>query len=252
MQGWPALDNQGHEQYWFSFNYGNTHFISLTTGTYLTEAWYTKNQLEWLKSDLAYAKQMKDAGRLKWVVLMWHHPTLTSGDHFRDLDGQGLHTPGFYLDVIEASNAVDVMLGAHDHDYERSKNVKGYRWQKMADGRISYVKTADAFLEEESGRFGVATQGKGIIHVVLGTAGAAQRSMIDRKKLGDSSWLAYRKPEPERGENAEAFPVFAYGILTITDDTLKIDVLEKRMSYLPNVTDDGFEGLLDQVTIKRK
>ncbi len=251
MQGWPDLNNKGNEEKWFSFNYGPVHYAVITTGTYLTEAWYTKTQLDWLKADLAQAKKLKEAGKIKWVIVMCHHSIFTSGEHFIDLDAWGVHEPGSYVDVIESSGTVDICLTAHDHNYERSKNIRGYRWVKK-DGKATYVKLPDAYAESASARFGEATKGKGTIYIVFGGAGAAQRSMEERKNLGDSSWIAARKPEPDRGEKAETAPAFHYGVLTISDKEIKVEVFEKDISYLPEYkgADDTFEGLLDRVTIR--
>jgi hypothetical protein len=148
---------------------------------------------------------------------------------------------------------VDICLTAHDHNYERTKNIKGYRWIKK-DGKKSYIKSENAFAEAESGRFGKATKGKGTIYFVFGGAGAAQRSMEERKNIGDSSWIAARKPEPDRGEKAETSPSFHYGVLTISDKEIKVEVFEKDISYLPEYknADDTFEGLLDRVTMAGK
>ena len=251
MQGWPDLNNSGHEEKWFSFDYGPVHYVALTTGPYSSEAWYTKNQLDWLKADLAQAKKLKDSGKIKWIIVMFHHSIFTSGEHFADQDVYGMHTPGSYVDVIESSGTVDICFTAHDHNYERSKNIKGYRWIRK-DGKPTYVKQENAFAEEGSGRFGEATKGKGTIYIVFGGAGAAQRSMEAKKNLGDASWIAARKPEPDRGEKAETAPAFHYGVVTVSDREIKVEVFEKDISYLPEYkgADDTFEGLLDRVTIR--
>ena len=249
LSGWPAIKPNGERYY--SYNYGKAHFIVLTTGTYLGQAWYDKDQLEFLKQDLAYAKKMKEAGKINWVLVVWHTNVLTTGEHFKDLNLQGLHDPGFYLDVIEQSGIVDVTLGAHDHDYERSKAVLGYRWTKEG-GNISYYKTAKAYADPNSGQYGTVKQGKGIIHFVIGTAGAAQRDLFDAKKVGDLSWLAFRKPDPGRGEKVKSSPVFGYAVLTISDNELSVDVIEQSVKpLLSEVSDDAFTGILDGITITR-
>ncbi len=251
MQGWPDLNNKGNEEKWFSFNYGPVHYAVITTGPYLSESWYTKDQLDWLKADLAQAKRLKDAGKIKWVFVMFHHSIFTSGEHFLDLDAYGMHQPGSYVDVIESSGTVDICFTAHDHNYERSKNIRGYRWIKK-DRKPTYVKLENGFAEESSGRFGEATKGKGTIYIVLGGAGAAQRNMEQKKNLGDASWIAARKPEPDRGEKAETAPAFHYGVITVSNKEIKVEVFEKDVSYLPEYkgADDTFEGLLDRVTIR--
>jgi calcineurin-like phosphoesterase family protein/purple acid phosphatase-like protein len=251
MRGWPALNNAEYEERWYSFNYGSAHYVVITTGAYLAEGWYTKTQLEWLKADLERAKRMKEAGKIRWVVLLSHVPFFTSGEHFADLDANGLLGPGSYLDVIESNGSVDLFLAGHDHDYERTKNIRGYRWV-LTDGKPGYVKLDSAFAEETSGRFGKATRGKGTVYLVLGGAGAAQRSMFDTKRIGETSWMAARKPDPDRGEKAETHPAFHYAVLTVSEKELQVEVFEKGLSHLPEYkgADDAFEGLLDRITIQ--
>ncbi len=253
MKGWPSLHNRGFEERWYSLNYGPLHLAVITTGEYASEEWY-KTQYEWLKADLAYARKEKEAGRIRWILVAMHHPVFTSGEHFLDQDIAGLDEPGWsYVDAIEANGAVDMVLTAHDHDYERTKSITGYRWNKDKDGKLSYIRRPGASAVESSGRFGTVGQGKGIVWVVLGGAGAGERDMYRLADLGDSSWLAFRKPDSERKEKAETHPAFHYGMLTISPDALKLEVFEKSVAYLPDWkgADDDFTGLLDTLTITR-
>ena len=152
-----------------------------------------------------------------------------------------------YVDIIDKNGDVDIVFTAHDHNYERSKTIKGFRW----DEDKGYYPIENSYVEETSGRFGTATAGKGTIWIVFGGAGAGQRDMSELADVGDYSLLAYRKPDPERGENAEEFPAFHYGVIAVSKDSIKIDVYEKDISYLPgwNGYDDSFNGLLDSVTL---
>ena len=69
MDGWPDLNNKAkEEELWFSFNYGSAHIISLTSGYIGTE--WDKRQFEWFKKDLAMAKQLKEAGKIQWIVVV--------------------------------------------------------------------------------------------------------------------------------------------------------------------------------------
>lgn len=252
ISGWPDLNNAGYDERWYSFNYGSTHIAVITTGEYTGEDWY-QTQLEWLNADLNRAKALKDAGNISWVIVAMHHSPFTSGDHFPDQGDYGLFEEGSYVDVIDSSDAVDVVLAAHDHDYERSKMIKGFRWTEEAEGteEPAFYRLDNASVVAESGRFGSANQGNGTVWLTLGGAGAGQRDMQELDDLGDSSWIAFRKPDPAMGEDAETNPCFHYSVITVTPDVLEIAVYEKDISYLPNWTgaDDDFEGLLDCVTI---
>ena len=81
--------------------------------------------------------------------------------------------------------------------------------------------------------------------------------MISRSELGESSFVAWRKPDPDKGESSALNSAFYYGLFTIDESEIKIEVYEKNMSYLPaaggeggNFVDDEFDGLLDSVVIK--
>jgi hypothetical protein len=129
MAGWPAYNNTGYEEYWYSFNYEKVHLAVINTGKYTHLDWYTNAQLNWLKADLAKAKAEKAAGNIDWIMVLGHHAAFTSGDHFEDLADYGMMDPGSYVDVIDNNGAVDVVFLAHDHDYERTKSIRGYRWK---------------------------------------------------------------------------------------------------------------------------
>jgi len=249
VEGWPALNNTGYEERWYSFNYGSVHMAVITTGEYSGEEWY-QTQLDWLEADLARAKQEKESGNIAWIIILLHHSAFTSGDHFEDLADYGLFDPGSYVDVIDSNGAVDVVLASHDHDYERSKMIKGFRCREE-DEELAFYRLDSAFIEESSERFGTATKSNGTIWVTTGGAGAGQRDMQELENLGDASWIAFRKPDPEKGESAETHPCFHYVVVSVTRDTLKMDAYEKEISYLPEWTDadDDFEGLLDSVVI---
>ena len=257
--GYP--DTKGSKDRWYSFTIGKAHYIVFTTGEYLAESWYSKEQLEWFKKELEVSKQMKAAGKINWTIVMTHTNFFTTSEHFLDIDAQGMHNPGNILDAIENSKTVDLVLTAHDHDYERTKAISGYRWFKEKDGKTYYKKTDKAYTDPNSGAFGETKQGNGVVYMVIGTAGAGQRDMFTAKQVGDLSWLASRKPEPDRGETAGTDPAYGYAVMTVTNKELKVEVYEKSMKpmgsdgaikpILKDVTDDIFEGLLDRITIKK-
>jgi len=254
MTGWPELNNAGEEEYWYSFNYGKLHVVVLTSAEDNDEDWFTTDQFAWLEADLAKVAEEKAAGNLDWTIVLFHHSPFTSGEHFEDQADYGMFEDGSYIDVIEKSGAVDAVFAAHDHDYERTKNIRGYRWmEENADGDPAFYTVEGATVEEESGQFGTATQGQGIIWVTAGGAGAGQRDMFEFDELGESSHIAFRKPAPEREEEAGTHPVYHYVLVTASPTEFKIETFEKSIAYLPawEGADDDFTGLLDSVTIRR-
>ena len=108
----------GTELY-YSFDYGNAHFISLDS--HFSSATAGSAMMQWLFEDLAATTQ-------PWLIAFWHHPPYTKGTHDSDLfsDGQGRHQNmrENALSLLEAGG-VDLVLTGHSHAYERSFLVNG-------------------------------------------------------------------------------------------------------------------------------
>ncbi len=109
----------GTEAY-YSFNYGNIHFISLDS--YDQGRNTTDPMAVWLTADLA-------ANTLPWVIAYWHHPPYTKGTHNSDnsnfLDGELVDIRQNIIPILENSG-VDLILNGHSHTYERSFLVDGH------------------------------------------------------------------------------------------------------------------------------
>lgn len=251
-RGMPPLGNAGAEGRWYSFDYGPVHFVVLTSGEYQDQEWYGR-QLDWLEADLAADRARRGRGPTRWTVVAVHHTLFTSGEHFEDLADYGLH-PGArrpLVKLLEESQVVDLVIAGHDHDYERSKQIRGFRARQAPDGHWRYQRDPDAFVDEDSGRFGHCRQGRGTIYLTLGGAGASQRDMRPRQELGDASWIAWRKPDPGRGEQATTHPCYHYARVRVSPQILSVEVVERDMAHLPAHAgrDDGVNGIIDSVRI---
>ncbi len=159
-QGQPYLDNfylpannpAGTERY-YSFNWGPVHFVALDSncaiGLATSDRCTLAAQKSWVAQDLAATKQ-------PWKVVFFHHPPWSSGEHGSQLKMRREFAPLF------EQYGVDLVLTGHDHNYERSKPMKG-----------------DA----------VAASGtRGIPYVVVGSGGATLRPFPGSQP----SWTAYR------------------------------------------------------------
>lgn len=114
----------GTEAY-YSFDYGNVHFIVLDSegesplGNYLEP---DGEMLTWLVSDLAATNQ-------EWVIANFHHAPYTKGSHDSDslIDSGGrlIAMRENALPILEAGG-VDLVLGGHSHVYERSFLIDGH------------------------------------------------------------------------------------------------------------------------------
>jgi len=105
----------GTEKY-YSFNYGNIHFVCLDS---MTSSRATNSaMLVWLQNDLAQNIQ-------PWVIAFWHHPPYTKGSHNSDTETQLAEMRQNVLPTLE-SYGVDLVLSGHSHSYERSFLIDGH------------------------------------------------------------------------------------------------------------------------------
>jgi len=107
----------------YSFNYGNTHFVAISSGhakgveeAHRTDWRYGKDspEYQWLEKDLAAARSNK---KITWIIVYMHHPAYSFG--WSHVQGwQDRVTPLF--DQYQ----VDLALAGHRHVYERHKAIR--------------------------------------------------------------------------------------------------------------------------------
>jgi len=105
----------GTEAY-YSFDYGNIHFISLDSHD--TNRSANGAMARWLKDDLA-------ANTQEWIIAYWHHPPYSKGSHDSDTDNRLSQMRSNFLPILE-SHGVDLVLAGHSHSYERSILMDGH------------------------------------------------------------------------------------------------------------------------------
>jgi acid phosphatase type 7 len=118
---YQTVDGQGYFQYfgaaagdprtgWYSYDIGSWHMIVLNSNCYkLGGCGASTAQVKWLKTDLA-------AHPNSCTLAYWHHPHFSSGFAYDDNSGHNT-TTAFWYALYDAG--ADVVLGGHDHDYER-------------------------------------------------------------------------------------------------------------------------------------
>lgn len=183
MQG--AENNGGVGNFWYSFDYGLAHFVSINTETdfpyspewpfvrdtkgkgdlpaenvtFITDSGpfgyingnYTQNQAyeqyNWLKNDLAKV----DRKKTPWVIAMGHRPMWSSqvSSYQRDI------RDAFQALMLE--NGVDAYMAGHIHWYERM-------WPLDANGT-----RVNASIINDNTYY--ANEGKSLIHLTNGMAG---------------------------------------------------------------------------------
>ena len=138
------------DNFWYSYDYGNVHWISISSEHDLSEG---SPQRTFLEKDLAAAANDARRAQVPWIVLGIHKPLYSS------VDG----TPGGYADLLEdivVQYDVDLLVAGHMHAYERVHPVN--------KGEVTCYPEADGDVDVYH------SEGKGPVYVVQGNAGGMQ------------------------------------------------------------------------------
>ncbi|HIO71796.1 MAG TPA: T9SS type A sorting domain-containing protein [Flavobacteriales bacterium] len=101
---------------YYSFDYGNIHFISLDS--YGSNRSVGGPMYLWAEADL----QNTDSD---WIIAFWHHPPYTKGSHNSDTEIELIQMRSNFLPLFE-DYGVDLVLSGHSHSYERSYLLNGH------------------------------------------------------------------------------------------------------------------------------
>ncbi len=110
-QALRPIDNKRY----YSFDAGNIHFIALDTNTSLNQVSdkYPDDMSDWLIADL------KKSSHSTWKIIFFHHPPYSSGkQHGGDLRVRNILVPIF------EKYGVDLVFSGHEHNYERTCQIK--------------------------------------------------------------------------------------------------------------------------------
>jgi 3',5'-cyclic AMP phosphodiesterase CpdA len=106
-----AAEDRGR---YYSFDWGNVHFVSLDSNTPLTEAAAGEGpMLEWLDDDLRESRKF-------WRIVFFHHPPYVST--FEDLDLQPIRARAHIVPILER-HGVEIVFNGHHHSYQRSQFI---------------------------------------------------------------------------------------------------------------------------------
>ena len=125
----PQVTGVKNEMF-YSFDYGSTHVVSLTSEHSPTS---TDALAVWLKKDLI--KAAKDPN-IRFTVAFAHQPLYSSGPHGNFTAGQKA-----WLHLFE-SFGVDVTFWGHDHTYERTKPM--FQGKPVKLGGVTHIVTGGA------------------------------------------------------------------------------------------------------------
>ncbi|MEP7107849.1 MAG: metallophosphoesterase [Ferruginibacter sp.] len=155
----------------YSFNYGNVHFVALDS--YGWESGNTRlydtlgTQAIWLKQDLA-------ANILPWTVVYFHHPPYSMGTN-SDTQSELVNIRQKIVPILERYK-VDLVLNGHSHIYERSFLLNGHYGVENTFNAASHA------LSSSSAKYDGSTNSctyiknasatrNGIVYAVVGSAG---------------------------------------------------------------------------------
>ncbi len=157
----------GTETY-YSFDYGNVHFICLNSHD--LDRSPTAAMAQWLKADLEKTKA-------DWLVAFFHHPPYTKGSHDSDQERQLIEMRENIMPILE-SGGVDVVFTGHSHIYERSMLIDGAyvtpstnKGVVLDDGDGDPREGGDGSYKKSSG----LAPNNGVIQVVAGHGGTGLR-----------------------------------------------------------------------------
>ena len=140
-------DEKAEGEAYYSFDYGNAHFIALNDTP--TSGATSGPQLAWLEANL----QAVDHKKTPWVFAMHHQSTYScGGSHGSNVKLRSAWQPLF------DKYKVDIVFSGHDHLYERSKPIRGL------SGTTGIV--------AQAGPKGTPVKGSGTLYLVSGGAGA--------------------------------------------------------------------------------
>ena len=118
----PPLDSPGSTKRYYSFDWGDTHFVALDSELYHgDEGGSAERQKTFLERDLAAT------GR-RWKVAFLHRSPYGSSRHGGD------ERVRQDLEPIFAKHEVDLVFAGHDHVYERTIPIKGVTYVVSGGG----------------------------------------------------------------------------------------------------------------------
>jgi uncharacterized protein (TIGR03437 family) len=165
----------GTEDY-YSFNYGNIHFVCLDSMT--SEVSPDSTMLKWLKNDLA-------ANTKQWLIAYWHHPPYSKGSHDSDLEYVEISMREHVLPILE-SYGVDLVLTGHSHSYERSFLLDGH-YGKSETFSGQHKKNGGSGRPNEGGAYTKPTLGpgahEGAVYAVAGSSGQATGGALNHPAM---------------------------------------------------------------------
>ena len=171
----------GTEAY-YSFDYGNMHFVCLNSETDLSP---DGAMMTWLEADLA-------ANDKEWIIAFWHRAPYSRGSANSDTDDRQIALRQNAVPLLERYG-VDLVLTGHTHAYERSYLIDGH--YGLSDTFTDALKknSGDGSATGDGAYQKPATVGAphaGAVYVVAGNAGVIKTGgSLDHPAMAVSFWI---------------------------------------------------------------
>ena len=165
----------GTEAY-YSFEYGNIHFICLDS--YGSSRSATGPMATWLRNDLAVVER-------DWIIAFWHHPPYTKGSHNSDTEADLIEMRQNILPILE-DGGVDLVLCGHSHSYERSFLLDGH-YGLSGTLTAAMIKNNGGGREDGTGAYikpssGIAPR-EGAVYAVAGSSGQTSGGTLNHPAM---------------------------------------------------------------------
>lgn len=175
--GGPA---SGTEKY-YSFNYGNVHFVSLDSMA--SSRAPGSPMLQWLENDLA-------SNTKPWVVVFFHHPPYSRGSHFSDDELEMTEMRANVVPILERFG-VDLVLSGHSHSYERSYFIDGHYGLSYTFSETMKKNPGSGREDSADGPYRKSAlssllPNEGTVYTVLGVSGQASGGSFDHPAMYQS------------------------------------------------------------------
>ncbi len=198
----------------FSFDYGDIHFISLNTHDISRQP--DGPMMQWLHQDLA-------AHDRNWLVVIYHHPSYDGrNDNTSDTNTREREMREYFNPVLEEAGA-DLVLMGHSHAYQRTYLLEGhYDVSSTFDLSTMALDSGDGKIDGD-GAYLKGTDNRGTVYTVTGSAG----SLI--------------------GDQVLAYPAMYYSSITLGSVSVKVDHDQMDVSFISESS-----SIDDYFTIKKE
>ena len=168
--GFPST----HEVF-YSYDYGNTHFLSLNSEVYAVGSSSVLNQMKtFITNDL-------NQNDKTWTIAYWHQPPYTMGSHSSD-DFYELVMTKMREEIVPLLESfdVDMIICGHSHVYERSFLMHGHYGlsnsitpSMILNNTNGNKAQGNAYIKND-----FATGPQGTVYAVVGNAGSSEDTIF--------------------------------------------------------------------------